>query len=173
MEDGDSEAQGEFALPSMGLDDLLSQLIERAQDVKGAQSRLRGLLEANRSIVSDPLLKDVFGRPEDLLPGTSSRKCAMLLDVTGVDAATKRRELRCRIVVLKPRVIVGAPLDVLQYAGAHPSFPNESTAQQFCDEAQWESYRRLGVAVGQTVFGLDDATSPGHADALWKRLWWR
>ena len=130
-------------------------------------------IEANRSIGADPLLKDVFGRPEDLLPGATTRKCAMLFDVTGVDAATKRRELRCRIVVIKPRVIDGAPLDVLQYAGAHPSFPNESTAQQFFDEAQWESYRRLGVAVGRTVFGLDDATPPGYADALWKRLWWR
>nr|WP_226932375.1 GAF domain-containing protein [Parafrankia irregularis] len=35
------------------LDDLLSQLVERAQDVLATQSRLRGLLQANRAIVTD------------------------------------------------------------------------------------------------------------------------
>ncbi|WP_151083544.1 GAF domain-containing protein [Nocardioides cynanchi] len=62
MEDGDSEAQGELALPSMGLDHLLSELIERAQDVKGAQSRLRTLLEANLTIVGDLDLATVLRR---------------------------------------------------------------------------------------------------------------
>jgi signal transduction histidine kinase len=62
VEDGDSEDQGEFALPSLGLDELLGQLIERAQDVQGAQNRLRGLLEANRSIVVDLDLATVLRR---------------------------------------------------------------------------------------------------------------
>jgi signal transduction histidine kinase len=62
VEIGDSEDPGEFALPSLELDELLSQLIERAQDVKGAQSRLRGLLEANRTIVADLDLAAVLRR---------------------------------------------------------------------------------------------------------------
>jgi signal transduction histidine kinase len=62
VEAGDSEARGEFALPSLGLDELLSQLIERAQDVKGAQNRLSGLLEANRAIIADLDLATVLRR---------------------------------------------------------------------------------------------------------------
>jgi signal transduction histidine kinase len=62
VEDGDPEARREFALPALELDELLSQLIERAQDVKGAQSRLRGLLEANRSVVADLDLPTVLRR---------------------------------------------------------------------------------------------------------------
>jgi len=62
VEDGDSEDQGELALPSMGLDHLLSELIERAQDVKGAQGRLRTLLQANRTIVADLDLATVLRR---------------------------------------------------------------------------------------------------------------
>jgi signal transduction histidine kinase len=53
VEDGNPEDQREHDGPSLGLDDLLGQLIERAQDVQGAQNRLRGLLEANRAIVGD------------------------------------------------------------------------------------------------------------------------
>ncbi len=46
----------------LGLDELLSQLIERAGDVKVAQHRLEGLLAANRTIVSDLDLATVLRR---------------------------------------------------------------------------------------------------------------
>lgn len=36
------------------------------------------------------------------------------------------------------------PVDVLRYQIEHPDFPHQSTADQFFDEAQWESYRKLG-----------------------------
>lgn len=39
--------------PHLGLDELMNQLIERARDVKEAQHRLGGLLDANRAIVGD------------------------------------------------------------------------------------------------------------------------
>ena len=36
------------------------------------------------------------------------------------------------------------PEDVLSYHTQHPVFPHDSTADQFFDETQFESYRRLG-----------------------------
>jgi signal transduction histidine kinase len=60
VEDGDSGDQRAYDGPSLGLDELLGQLIERAQDVQGAQNRLRGLLEANRAIVGDLDLASVL-----------------------------------------------------------------------------------------------------------------
>ncbi len=130
-------------------------------------------LEVNEAVCSDAYLKDVFARADELVTGKSPRKCAMLIDVFAPSADRTRREMKCRIVVVKPRLIESVPLDVAQYAGAHPTFPNESTAQQFFDEAQWESYRRLGVAIGRTVFGLDGAHRAEYADALWRTLrWW-
>ncbi len=48
------------------------------------------------------------------------------------------------LLVLKPTLTGDEPEDVLNYHRDHPSFPQESTADQFFDEAQWESYRRLG-----------------------------
>ncbi len=55
-----------------------------------------------------------------------------------------------RIVYVKASLTGREPADVLQYHAEHPDFPHETTADQFFDEAQWESYRRLGEYVGIT-----------------------
>jgi len=44
------------------LDQLLEQLVDRAQDVMAAQDRMRGLLRANQTIVSDLALPVVLRR---------------------------------------------------------------------------------------------------------------
>jgi len=62
------------------------------------------------------------------------------------------------LVILKPTLTGDEPLDVLQYAASHPTFPQETTADQFFDEAQWESYRRLGEHIGHIVTKLDIAS---------------
>ena len=36
------------------------------------------------------------------------------------------------------------PMDVLAYKRAHQAFPHQSTADQWFDESQFESYRMLG-----------------------------
>jgi hypothetical protein len=64
------------------------------------------------------------------------------------------------LLYLKPTVRGDEPLDVLQYHGDHEAFPQESTADQFFDEAQWESYRRLGEHIANLVF-----QAPGEAVA--------
>ena len=56
------------------------------------------------------------------------------------------------IVVIKPAVQAGIPLDVRYYAATHASFPNEPTANQFFSDAQWESYRTLGWCAGRSIF---------------------
>ena len=52
------------------------------------------------------------------------------------------------LVVLKPSLIGDEPLDLLEYQAGHKAFPQEPTSDQFFDEAQWESYRRLGEVIG-------------------------
>jgi choline dehydrogenase-like flavoprotein len=42
--------------------------------------------------------------------------------------------------------------DVEEYRALHPDFPHEGTINQFFDEAQWESYRRLGEHVASPLF---------------------
>ncbi len=48
--------------PKLELDELLSRLIARAQDVRSAQEGMRGLLRANQSIISDLAIEVVLRR---------------------------------------------------------------------------------------------------------------
>jgi hypothetical protein len=74
--------------------------------------------------------------------------CAMLLWARHMDEAAPSTQ----IVLLKPNVAWDASADIRQYAVEHPTFPQEPTADQFFDEAQWESYRSLGYHLGHKVF---------------------
>jgi len=56
------------------------------------------------------------------------------------------------LIYLKPSLTGNEPVDVLEYAAHHRQFPNEPTADQFFDEAQFESYRRLGEHIVEQVF---------------------
>ena len=57
-----------------------------------------------------------------------------------------------RLVYLKPGITGDEPIDLREYARHHPAFPQQSTADQFFDEAQWESYRALGEHIGAELF---------------------
>ncbi len=52
------------------------------------------------------------------------------------------------LVYVKSSIPAGLPADVDNYRRTHPGFPHQSTADQWFDEGQFESYRRLGLAVG-------------------------
>src|SRR5262249_4502608 len=56
------------------------------------------------------------------------------------------------LVYLKPSLTGDEPADLLNYAGAHPAFPHQSTGDQFYNESQLESYRALGQHVAEAVF---------------------
>ncbi|WP_097303571.1 patatin-like phospholipase domain-containing protein [Pseudomonas chlororaphis] len=112
-----------------------------------------------------PLLAPYFGHTRNFShPGPDdSLRCAMLFNVLD-----RQGQRTARILLLKPRLIAGVPVDVLNYTNAHPTFPNESTANQFFDEAQFESYRQLGLQIGQTLFGSGQPTPVSQA--LWSYL---
>jgi hypothetical protein len=116
----------------------------------------------------DPLLpvavRPLFGVPRDfqaarapqavVTPGTepetatgvTTRPCAMLAEVSFDGGGASL------LLVIKPALIDGLPSDLVDYAQEHPRFPQEPTFDQFFDEAQWESYRKLGESIGRQVF---------------------
>jgi hypothetical protein len=57
------------------------------------------------------------------------------------------------LIYIKASLSGDEPADVLQYAALHPEFPHQNTADQFFDESQFESYRRLGYHIGTSVLG--------------------
>lgn len=48
------------------------------------------------------------------------------------------------LVYIKTHLTGDEPVDIREYALANPDFPQQSTGDQFFDEAQFESYRKLG-----------------------------
>ena len=57
------------------------------------------------------------------------------------------------LVILKPTLGSGLPLDLLAYAESNPEFPQQTTMDQFFDESQWEAYRALGQVIVQQTLG--------------------
>lgn len=57
-----------------------------------------------------------------------------------------------KLIYLKPMLMGNEPPDLGTYAKANPTFPHQSTADQWFNESQTESYRMLGLHTIQEVF---------------------
>ncbi len=55
------------------------------------------------------------------------------------------------LIYVKTAFINDLNADLYAYRRAHPDFPDESTADQFFDEQQFEAYRELGFQVGSRL----------------------
>jgi hypothetical protein len=73
------------------------------------------------------------------------------------------------LLVIRPTLTGSEPLDVRSYQNSHPTFPQESTGDQFFDDAQWEAYRRLGEHIGHRVLSAI-APEPGQDNPA--EGWW-
>ncbi|WPP00811.1 patatin-like phospholipase family protein [Pseudomonas sp. HR96] len=116
----------------------------------------------------------VFGTPDHFQHSRKEpgEKCALLYDVFDMPQDGRSATLKCRILVLKPRLMTTLGVDVLNYAQSNEAFPQQPTSDQFFDEAQFESYRQLGLAIGRAVFGDMGITDVQEkmSQALWRYL---
>jgi choline dehydrogenase-like flavoprotein len=124
------------------VDPLLADDLDRLQtqgSITAEQRQLLGTLdELKPSIDSD----GNFTGP--------SRKHAALFRVRYGNQIEPRRS--SWLLYLKASITGDEPPDVQEYRALHPDFPQEGTLNQFFDEAQWESYRRLGEHVASPLF---------------------
>jgi hypothetical protein len=60
-----------------------------------------------------------------------------------------------KLLYLKLGMIEGLPLDVMAYAAKHGEFPHEPTTDQWFSESQFESYRRLGQHLVESICADD------------------
>ena len=80
--------------------------------------------------------------------GNSVHHCA--LGLVRYDRADPR-ERTGYLLYVKASMSGDEPQDVQQYRRHNPRFPHQSTVDQFFDEAQFESYRSLGLHIMDTV----------------------
>lgn len=69
------------------------------------------------------------------------------------------------LLLLKPTLSGNEPSDVLSYADGHNEFPQQTTADQWFDEDQFESYRKLGYHVAGEMLDTDVAPELRPAEA--------
>ncbi len=74
--------------------------------------------------------------------------------------------VRSLLVLVKPTLSKDTPEDLQNYDSTESGFPQQSTLDQFFDEAQWESYRKLGSFIGEKLFAGEAAGKPLE----WERL---
>jgi hypothetical protein len=61
------------------------------------------------------------------------------------------------VIYIKPAYHGTEGAAIRSYATANKTFPHETTADQWFTESQFESYRALGLDIGNTVLGYKDA----------------
>ncbi len=98
----------------------------------------------------DPTIAPLFGDLDDFAGAVAgqSHHHAALARIEYLESDTPVSYL----LVLKPTMRGDEPKDLLDYHAKQPTFPQQPTSDQFFDEAQWESYRRLGALVAERVF---------------------
>lgn len=79
------------------------------------------------------------------------------------------------IVYLKPALTGNESVDVLQYRKVFAAFPHEPTRDQFFDEAQFESYRRLGQHTVDSILTIEGIGAGHSPEAVFHklRLYWQ
>lgn len=84
-----------------------------------------------------------------------TKRCAVA-DIRYPDGQTGQ------LVYVKPMAIGNLPPDVASYAAVNPTFPHQSTADQWFDESQTESYRMLGeLTMDEVCGGWSEGTDVG------------
>lgn len=119
--------------------------------------RLQALLTAGERTTIGPLAALALPPTDDGATPRFNRRHAALAEVF-YGRAQRPGSL---LLLVKPTVTGDECADLLNYRSAHAAFPQEPTADQFFDEAQWESYRRLGDFIGDRLF-----PNPGAAARL-------
>ncbi|RON80693.1 hypothetical protein [Pseudomonas fluorescens] len=141
------------------------QFEDIANLIRLARLDLKLEIEVDRDYLTDSrfkVLENIIGCYEDFLTktakgdgldasSTADDQCALLFNVYDHDSAPRR--LVCVLLVIKPNLIRRVNDDVRFYSVTHPAFPNEPTINQFFNESQFESYRQLGLGIGQLLFG--------------------
>ena len=104
-----------------------------------------------------PSLLTLFGPLSSMklaADGTSFSTCRASLAQVRYEG---REQAESLLIYIKATVLPGDPPDIHEYRAKNPSFPQQSTGDQFFDEVQWESYRKLGEVIGTQVFANVDA----------------
>ncbi len=128
------------------------------QDLENLIRKARIDFDAEIELYTDTEAQEQFGHfdadlcvlaPEQMLDNHSRR--GVLLARICYHRSEPARQKLGTLLIVKPNLHEALDTDVLAYARRNSAFPQQSTADQFFDEAQWESYHRLGEDFGRAL----------------------
>jgi hypothetical protein len=131
--------------PHYGFEDL-ANLVRKCRIDFGASIEMLSSARLDEEL-TDPAQRVLFAAPaqfaeKDAAPGA----IAMLGKIVYADERTGT------LLVIKPRLTQDGPTDLMRYFSDNPDFPQQTTLDQFFDEAQWESYYELGRLITTALF---------------------
>lgn len=146
----------------------LENLVRKARIDYGAEIEFYRADDANRRF--GPPAGDeagarlVYLSPQELVDNHTARGVLLARILYRADAQGRRRE--GTLLVFKPNLHALLDVDILAYARRRRDFPQQGTGDQFFDEAQWESYHRLGEDFGSELSPAMLERLPGWSRAV-------
>ena len=128
----------------------VGHLVRKARTDFGADIRFLDQVELEGKVPS--AISSCFASPFAFTPFAGQRTdqprpYAALAEVRWHDP-----EATGTLLLMKPTLRGDEPADVLTYWSGHEAFPHQTTFDQSFDEAQWESYRKLGEHAAASLF---------------------
>lgn len=111
--------------------------------VRKARIDLQADITFLRPLRPDRDLPVVFGSLNELA-SPDSEACLALARID-----YRRGEQTGYMIIVKPNMSNGVPVDLVNFKSDNPLFPQEPTTDQSFSEAQWESYFQLGQTLGR------------------------
>lgn len=125
--------------------------VDGEQDENMQFEGLAGLVRRARSDMGVEIRIETADIEQRSAEGWSRAHCAVGRVVYPEDGANGKK-IEGRLLYLKLSVTGDEPVDIINYRKANPAFPHQTTGDQFFDESQFESYRRLGFHVADHTF---------------------
>lgn len=86
---------------------------------------------------------------DDLVPKGKQRLSKRAFTIGSIEYIDRKEP--AKLIYIKTTVTKGLSEDIYGYRRSHPTYPDQSTSDQFFDEAQFEAYRELGYQVGKAL----------------------
>jgi Patatin-like phospholipase len=124
------------------------------EDLQRAQRRIAADFGATLDLTADTLERLIPRKTDHRFPESDLRLAQSGHVIGRIRYAD---DSSATLIYLKTALVEGLPLALLGYRGANPAFPDQSTADQFFDEEQFEAYRELGYRIATAMMADEQA----------------
>jgi hypothetical protein len=134
-------------------------VVDGAQDEAGEFDDLGNAVRKIRVDLGIPIRFQsfkIFPRSRKTKKGEGKYVAVGEIDYKAIDGEEAEQGV---LIYIKPAIYGDEPRDVLNYAERNREFPHQTAVDQFFDESQFESYRRLGLHAVEEIF-KDETGAP-------------